>query len=44
MKSGATREQPKAGELGSLATTNPLLILLSAPSGGGKTTLCQRLL
>ena len=24
--------------------TSPLLVLLSAPSGGGKTTLCQRLL
>src|SRR5580704_13419551 len=23
---------------------NPLLILISAPSGGGKTTLCQQLL
>jgi guanylate kinase len=31
--------QPKA-----MATTNPLLILISAPSGGGKTTLCQQLL
>src|ERR1041385_2170889 len=27
-----------------MATTNPLLILLSAPSGGGKTTLCRQLL
>ena len=27
-----------------MAITNPLLILISAPSGGGKTTLCQRLL
>jgi guanylate kinase len=27
-----------------MATSNPLLILISAPSGGGKTTLCQRLL
>ncbi len=26
------------------ATLNPLLVLLSAPSGGGKTTLCQYLL
>jgi guanylate kinase len=25
-------------------TSNPLLIVLSAPSGGGKTTLCQQLL
>jgi guanylate kinase len=27
-----------------LPTTNPLLVLISAPSGGGKTTLCQQLL
>jgi len=26
------------------AETSPLLILISAPSGGGKTTLCQQLL
>jgi guanylate kinase len=26
------------------ATTNPLLVLISAPSGGGKTTVCQQLL
>jgi guanylate kinase len=26
------------------ASSNPLLILISAPSGGGKTTLCQQLL
>ena len=26
------------------ATTSPLLVLLSAPSGGGKTTVCQQLL
>jgi guanylate kinase len=26
------------------AKANPLLILISAPSGGGKTTLCQQLL
>jgi len=26
------------------ATLNPLLVLLSAPSGGGKTTLCEHLL
>lgn len=31
--------QPKA-----LPQTSPLLILISAPSGGGKTTLCQQLL
>jgi guanylate kinase len=34
-----TQSQPKA-----MATTSPLLILISAPSGGGKTTLCQQLL
>lgn len=28
----------------SVANTAPLLILISAPSGGGKTTLCQELL
>ena len=27
-----------------MATKSPLLILISAPSGGGKTTLCQQLL
>jgi guanylate kinase len=27
-----------------LPTLNPLLVLISAPSGGGKTTLCQQLL
>src|SRR5437899_1378836 len=27
-----------------MATINPLLVLVSAPSGGGKTTLCTRLL
>jgi guanylate kinase len=38
-------EQPKM-EIQSSATpaTNPLLVLISAPSGGGKTTLCQQLL
>src|SRR5262252_1571597 len=27
-----------------LPTATPLLVLISAPSGGGKTTLCQQLL
>src|SRR5690349_1097083 len=27
-----------------LATSNPLLVLISAPSGGGKTTICKQLL
>src|SRR5437660_12917024 len=31
--------QPKA-----LPITSPLLVLISAPSGGGKTTICQQLL
>jgi guanylate kinase len=31
--------RPKA-----IPTTSPLLVLISAPSGGGKTTLCQQLL
>lgn len=31
--------QPKA-----LPNTSPLMVLISAPSGGGKTTLCQQLL
>jgi guanylate kinase len=34
-----TQIQPKA-----MASTCPLLILISAPSGGGKTTLCHQLL
>jgi guanylate kinase len=41
---GLTREQSIGSERINMATTNPLLILISAPSGGGKTTLCQRLL
>src|SRR5580765_8237727 len=44
MKSELTREQSTGRELNSVAITSPLLILISAPSGGGKTTLCQRLL
>jgi len=31
-------------ESGVEATASPLLIVISAPSGGGKTTLCQQLL
>jgi len=27
-----------------MPNASPLLILISAPSGGGKTTLCQQLL
>jgi guanylate kinase len=39
-----TREKPTENQTRTMGTTNPLLILISAPSGGGKTTLCQRLL
>jgi len=45
-----TSGAPKPGVAGKpdapvkAATLSPLLVLLSAPSGGGKTTLCQHLL
>jgi guanylate kinase len=46
-----TREQKMSQEAGStagesktLATSSPLLVLISAPSGGGKTTICKQLL
>jgi guanylate kinase len=41
---GLIQEQPFTSQPKAMATANPLLILISAPSGGGKTTLCQRLL
>ena len=44
MNGSVSREQATGSELNSMAITSPLLILISAPSGGGKTTLCQRLL
>jgi guanylate kinase len=34
----------KTGPEGKARLSSPLLILISAPSGGGKTTLCQQLL
>ena len=37
-------EEEKAGGPMKSATTSPLLVLISAPSGGGKTTLCRELL
>jgi len=37
-------EQQKENAVPAAATTNPLLIIISAPSGAGKTTLCQQLL
>jgi guanylate kinase len=39
-----TQEQSGVSPPKAMATANPLLILISAPSGGGKTTVCQRLL
>jgi guanylate kinase len=39
-----TQEQKRQSLAKGLAVTSPLLILISAPSGGGKTTLCQQLL
>src|SRR5579871_813529 len=38
------RPLPVASQLTTMATTSPLLILISAPSGGGKTTLCRQVL
>src|SRR5262249_21260381 len=37
-------KEPTRMESQSLPTACPLLVLISAPSGGGKTTLCQHLL
>src|SRR5215475_794857 len=39
-----TREMKSEGSLKDMPTTNPLLVLISAPSGGGKTTIAQQLL
>jgi guanylate kinase len=39
-----SRTQPADSRPLMSATTNPLLIVISAPSGGGKTTLCRELL
>jgi guanylate kinase len=39
-----TMELPAETRFKSVATTNPLLVLISAPSGGGKTTICKELL
>jgi guanylate kinase len=41
----AAMQEPKTeSQAKALPTTSPLLVLISAPSGGGKTTLCQQLL
>ena len=39
-----SRESKVDSRSKTLANTSPLLIIISAPSGGGKTTLCQQLL
>jgi len=39
-----TRESRIENPAKTMATNSPLLIVISAPSGGGKTTLCQQLL
>jgi len=41
---GRVGQTPTVSDSNSIAAASPLLILISAPSGGGKTTLCQRLL
>ena len=42
--SAVTREKITESQTKNMALISPLLILISAPSGGGKTTLCERLL
>src|SRR3954453_11182072 len=38
-------QTPKYGsQIRAMPTTSPLLVLISAPSGGGQTTICQELL
>jgi guanylate kinase len=44
MMSTETRPAKTDHPAKTMATTNPLLVLISAPSGGGKTTVCQQLL
>jgi guanylate kinase len=44
VKSQPKTESAKTGAPGRAANTAPLLILISAPSGGGKTTVCMELL
>src|SRR6267378_589809 len=39
-----TRELKAEGKFKAMPTTNPLLVLISAPSGGGKTTISKQLL
>jgi len=42
--SGESKEGKSEGPAKAATRTDPLLVLISAPSGGGKTTLCQQLL
>lgn len=45
LRMSAGREEERGeGSAKPAPTTSPLLVLISAPSGGGKTTLCQQLL
>ncbi len=44
MSNTATEELPTMCAPQALPATSPLLIIISAPSGGGKTTLCNQLL
>jgi guanylate kinase len=44
MISSAPREKTGESSNKNMVPCSPLLILISAPSGGGKTTLCERLL
>src|SRR2546422_495994 len=39
-----TREPKEESQIKTAPNTSPLLVLISAPSGGGKTTICQQLL
>jgi len=44
MMSAEIRESRAESPAGSATIGSPLLVVISAPSGGGKTTLCQQLL
>lgn len=44
MMSAQAQASPSQSSPQAMATSSPLLILISAPSGGGKTTLCRQLL
>jgi guanylate kinase len=39
-----TQAQASETKAREMPTSNPLLVLISAPSGGGKTTICEQLL